>query len=169
MSDVYTPPKSDLQDKYGSLRGQISVGVLEQLRRSKSWVRLISVVGIIFSALSLIPGVGMILASTSDNAQMAMAMTGSAMPSGVFIGLGIFYLVVSVLALTAFIKLFSYASAINKAVNAADAAEVESALKKLAGFWKYAGILTLLWIIIMVFFFVAMVGMATMFSQGFRI
>lgn len=159
MTDAYNPPKAELQDRYGSLRGQVSVGILEQLRRSRPWVRLISVVGIISSLFTLAPGVVMLLGGTMMYSQMGDL--GAGLPSSVILGIGMLYILMGIITLIAFIKLFGYASSITRAANAADAAEVETALRKLAGFWKYAGILLLITIVL------SLVGMATAIAIPF--
>ncbi len=150
MTDAYNPPKAELQDRYGSLRGQVSVGILEQLRRSKPWVRLFSIVGIISSLLPILAGVVMVMGGLIGGSN-AMA---AGLPGNLMLGMGLAYIFFGLLSMIAFVKLFSYASAITKATNAADAAEVETALRKLSSFWKYAGILLLITMVI------SLVGMA---------
>ncbi len=147
MTDAYNPPKAELQDRYGSLRGQISIGILEQLRRSRPWIRLISVAGIISSLFTLVPGVVMVFGMAIGMGEMAAAF-GAGFPSSLMLGMGLMYIFMGILTLIAFIKLFGYASSITRAVNAADAAEVETALGKLTSFWKYAGILLLITIVL---------------------
>ena len=166
MSDnAYTPPSSTVADRYGSISGAVSPGILEQLRRTRPWVLLVAIVFLIFALLMILIGVGMMAGSATfmgTNPEL-QAAGGAAMLKGMGIGYILmsllFYLLPSVL-------LFRYAGAISKAVSTADATEAEIAISRQASFWKFVGIMVLIGVVLTVIGIIAAIAIPAMTMGG---
>lgn len=136
--------------------GDVSQEVVELLRKTKPWVRFLSVLGFI----------GLVLAILAGLASLVMAATaGSLAGPQVIPVLGIF--VMSLLQFPALLFLSRYASRIKNLVNSGHPQDLEDAIAAQKSFWKYVGILT---IVIIILYIVVLVGAlvfagATMFRR----
>ena len=163
-NNAYTPPRSNVADRYGSVSGAVSTGILEQLRRSRIWVLIIAIALLIAALFTMIAGAAMIGGSSFMTASPEMQAMGN---PGMLKGLGIVYFLMSVLFyLIPSILLFRFAGGISKAVNSADAFETEEALRKQAGFWKYVGVFTLILLVISVIGIVAAIAVPALMMGG---
>jgi hypothetical protein len=119
--------------------------MVEHLRATKPWVRLISVVMFIFAGLMFLGGLAIFLIPSSG-----------LQSAGLFGPLvGIFYLIFGGLYVIPAYFLHQYASSIQDfLLNGSDSA-MESALGSQKSFWRFTGILTLIIICVyaLVFFF----------------
>ena len=150
VNDAFATPKSDVS---GSTIGNnnsgnaITTGIVDQLKRTRPWVLLISIVGFIFTALMAIGTVGIFFGGGA-------AMMGPGMPpefggGGLIIGMGIMYLIMTILYFVISLLLLKYAGAIKRFVASGTSQDMEHALKHQASFWKLVGILTLVTIVVM--------------------
>ncbi|MEB8430914.1 DUF5362 family protein [Cocleimonas sp. KMM 6892] len=164
VNDAFATPKSDVA---GTTIGNnnsgnaITTGIVDQLKRTRPWVLLISIVGFIFTALMAIGTVGIFFGGG------AAMMGGPGMPSGIgggglIIGMGVMYLIMTILYFVISLFLLKYAGAIKRFVASGTAQDMEAALKHQASFWKLIGILTLLTIVIMIVMMVVGIGGALM-------
>ena len=165
MSDnAYTPPSATVADRFGSISGAITPGILEQLRRSRIWVLIIAIAMLVAALFTTLIGVAMLAGSSFMMASPEMQAIGS---TGMVQGMGVFYILMSVIFyLIPSILLFRYAGAISKAVNNASAEEVEIALSRQAGFWKYVGIFTLIMIIITIIGIITAIAVPAIMMGG---
>ena len=166
MSDnAYTPPTSTVADRYGSMSGAITPGILEQLRRTRPWVLLVAVVFLILALLMILIGAAMLAGGSAImGASPEIQAIGG---TGMIQGMGVVYILMSLLFyLLPSILLFRYAGAISKAVNSADATEAEIAISRQASFWKFVGILVLIGIVLFVVGFVAAIMLPAIMSGG---
>lgn len=163
VNEAFATPKSDVS---GSTIGNnnssnvITTGIVDQLKRTRPWVFLISVVGFIFTALMATGTVGIFFGGGA-------AMMGSGMPpgiggSGLIMGMGAMYLVMTILYFVISLYLLKYAGAIKKFIASGTSEDMEHALKHQASFWKLVGILTLVTIVLMIVMMVIGIGGALM-------
>lgn len=122
-----------------------------------------AIIGFIGAALMAIMAVPMLMGSAmmgnleglegTDADQLGM-MAGA----GVMIGLGVVYLVSAAIYFMASLYLLRYAGSIKRAVASLGVADLEAALDQQASFWKLVGIMTLIFIVLMLVLFVGGVG-----------
>lgn len=123
-------------------RDLLTPGMLEALIKTKPWVRFLSIVGFVgtglMGVLALgVLGVGVFQATKETQAGL------------VLIGMGLLYLALAVLYVFPSLYLARYAKSIGQAVDARSKAHaVEQALRHQKSFWKFAGILTLVGILV---------------------
>lgn len=154
--NVYDTPRSPLEG--GGRAGQVSSGVIEHLRGTGGWVRFMSILFFLGTALMAIFGAVIAAIGIFGGGGEAFAEMGGAM-GGVVMG-GV-YLVSAVLYLFPGIYLFKYASAIKRCVTSATSDDVELAIAQQRYFWRFVGVLTL------VFMVLAVGGVAVAMVVGF--
>ena len=141
-----------------SSNGPITPLMIDHLRATKPWVRLISVVMFIFVGLTFLGGIFMIFGSAA-----AGGMRGAGAVSPI---VGIFYFIFGGLYLIPAYFLHQYASSINDLLRGGGDVAMETALGSQKSFWKFSGILTLIVICLyaLIFFFVIF-GAMSAFSR----
>ena len=107
--------------------------MIQYLRETKPWVRLLSVLGFIFSGLMVLGG-------------LVVMVAGAAAGEAIGAGIGVVYLVLAGLYLLPLIHLHRYANAIGQAVLGGGATAVEDALLRQRSFWRTVGIMSLVMI-----------------------
>jgi len=109
------------------------------LRATRPWTRLLSILGFIFVAVSILSGLALFF---GRRFLPAAAETPPLLLTGIInIAASIFYLIPS-------IWLFKYSSAISRFLGGGGAIELGNALTYQKSFWKFVGIITLIVIII---------------------
>jgi hypothetical protein len=108
--------------------------VLSTLRQTQPWVRFLSVVGFVASALMVFGGVGLFIFAASMHQG---ANPGLFVVSLVYIPIGLLYFIPSLF-------LFRYASRINALWTNGTVRHLEDALQAQKSFWKFVGILVLI-------------------------
>jgi hypothetical protein len=115
--------------------------MVNSLRATRPWTRLISILGFIGVAFSILAGIAMIIGRNffpiSDKA-----------PPLAF--LGIIYMLTSVFYLVPSIWLSKYSSAISSFLKGSDAIQLAKAIAYQKSFWKFVGITVLVFIVIAV-------------------
>jgi hypothetical protein len=115
--------------------------IVKSLRATRPWTRLLSILGFIGVAFSILAGIAMLVGRNffpvSDNA-----------PPLVF--LGIIYMLTSVFYLVPSIWLSKYSSAISSFLQESDAIQLAKAIAYQKSFWKFVGITALVLIIMVV-------------------
>jgi len=114
---------------------EISSTVVNLLRQTKPWVRLLAALGFIGIAF-------MLLASVSMLALWSFARSG--LPAGFGIVMMVGYILMAGVQLPAAIFLNRYASHIGALVNSNAPGDLEAAMSAQKSFWRYVGILTLI-------------------------
>ena len=158
MSSQYDPPLSHVADVNPTNDEGITSSMVEALRRTKPWVLLIGIVLLISAAFMIFGTFGIFAAST-----MSLGTEGPG--TATMIGIGVMYAVMSAMYLMLGIYLFKFSSAIGRLVDLASVVNMEAALDSQRKFWKLAGILTAIAVVLMVVAFFAamlvpMLGMA---------
>ena len=121
--------------------------LLAPLVDTKLWVRICSIMGFISTGLIVFVALGMMVgfsALSSMSQEPGMEMMGA----GFGIGMGIFYLLFALLMFFPSLFLHRYANAIGRANLSRSAADVAVALAHQKSFWKFVGILTLIYMTI---------------------
>ena len=135
--DVPEPPKTPGTgvDKNRAVLNYI----MNSLRATKPWTRLISVLGFIGTGLTVLVGLGIILGRNF------LPVSPKAPP---LLFLGIFYILTSVLYLIPSIWLSKYSSAIASFLKRGDSVQLGKAIAYQKSFWKFVGILVLISIVL---------------------
>lgn len=148
MNNQYEPPHSDVENARVANAAGISNVMIDAMRGTKPWVLLIGIVLIISSVFMVIATVGMIIATT-----IGMGVNGP--ETAPLIGVAVMYGVFSVIYIMMGVYLFKYSSAIGRLIHSGSTANMEDALHSQRKFWKMAGIITVIMLILMVLGFVA--------------
>ena len=137
--DVQEPPEipSPGVDKNRAVLNYI----MKSLRATKPWTRLLSILGFIFTGLTVLVGLGIILGRDF------LPVSPKAPP---LVFLGIFYILTSVLYLVPSIWLSRYSSAIASFLKGGDSVQLGNAIAYQKSFWKFVGILVLVSLVFMI-------------------
>ncbi len=162
MQNHYAPPRAAVADVSKAGSG-ITDTMLVQLRATRPWVLLVAVVLIIFAVFMLLGTAGIILAG------VAMSMGGEAAgaPMAIFLVIGAIYGVGAITYMLMGIYLAKYSSAISTAVTTGHAQDMTQALEQQRKFWKVAGIVTLIMLLITVVWMGVLIAMPEMMA-GFN-
>jgi hypothetical protein len=121
--------------------------VLDLLRQTRPWVRLMSIVGFVVSALMIIGG--------GAAASFAMLGRGDSSTYAMSAGVLCVYVFMGALYLVPSLFLFRYASRITELLTNPQSLNLEAALEAQKSFWKFVGILTA---IVLVIYLIIIVG-----------
>lgn len=120
---------------------QVAEGVINQLARTKPWVRFFSVLTFLGAGLMVVVSLVMLLAGAAraQKASTRPDLLGISSETILF-GMAVFYLILGVFYVYPGIKLWKYASRIAALVYTRHEIDLESALNEQRAFWKFAGI-----------------------------
>lgn len=142
----YSAPGSNLDFKGGNVED-----LLQPLLATRFWVRLCSVVGFVFTAimvlvtLAMLVGFGAISRSLSADAGLG---------GGFGFVLAVIYLIFALFFFFPSLFLHKYASAITRADSSRSEQEIAVALRHQKSFWKFVGIVTLVYLILLTITFI---------------
>ena len=142
MNNQYAPPQSDVVGGNRSNAAGITNTMLEAMRGTKPWVLLIGIVLFISAAFMLLGTVGIFGASAIGMAQMGPQ-------AGVMLGVGAMYAVMGIIYIMMGIYLIKYSSAIGRLLQSASVDDMEEALHSQRKFWKMAGVITAVMLVVM--------------------
>jgi competence protein ComGC len=125
-------------------RDLLTWGMIEALRGTKPWVRFLSILGFIVAGFMVVMALGM--------GGFGLYTTSRSGAEGlILVGLAFFYLLMGILYIFPSRFLFRYASAIDEALHVkAKSGAVERALRHQRSFWKFAGIMALVTLLLYV-------------------
>jgi hypothetical protein len=129
--------------------GAVSEQSVEMLRQTRPWVMLMGVLCFIGSAFMLLGGFAMLAMGA-----FASATTKSAAP----MALGVVYIPLAGLYIYPGLKLTKYAGAIGRLLQTRASPDLDAALEQQKSFWKFAGITTIVMIILYIVFFIGMMA-----------
>lgn len=155
----FSPPRAALYEAQGggAPGDGVSAEVVELLSQTKPWARLLGVLGFV--------GIGfMLLASVAMLAMGSFARGG--MPAGLGVGMMLAYLVMGGLQFPAALFLNRYASRIGDLVANPSQGDLQAALAAQKAFWRYVGILTLLFVCLYLAGIAIAIVVATVFRAG---
>ncbi len=152
----YAPPPAMAPPAPG---GAVSEQSVEMLRQTRPWVMLMGVLCFIGSAFMLLGGLGMLAMGA-----LATATTKSAAP----MALGVVYIPLAGLYVYPGLKLTKYAGAIGRLLQSRGPADLDAALLEQKSFWKFAGITTVVMIVLYIVLIIGMmaVGVGTAMMLG---
>jgi uncharacterized membrane protein (DUF485 family) len=120
----------------------VSEQSVEMLRQTRPWVMLMGVLCFIGSAFMLLGGFAMLAMGA-----LASATAKSAAPMAV----GVIYIPLAGLYVYPGLKLTKYAGAIGRLLQSRASADLDAALEQQKSFWKFAGITTVVMIVLYIF------------------
>ncbi len=142
MTNQYAAPAANL-DQQPSEGSGITSTMLEALRKSKGWVMLIGIllfVGAVFSVL------GALMMKFAGG----MIGASNAVPRGMMGGMGALYLVIAVIYGALGFYLVKYSRAISRLLADGTSKSMESALQHQQKFWRLAGVIALVFLVMFV-------------------
>jgi len=151
MNSQYDPPQSHVADVSPASAEGITTFMVEAMRRTKPWVLLIGIVLIISAAFMILATFGIFAAST-------MSLGDEGPGAGAMLGIGGMYAIMSIMYLMLGIYLFKFSSAIGRLVLISSVVNMEDTLDSQRKFWKLAGILTAVMLVVMVLGFAAAIA-----------
>jgi hypothetical protein len=154
MTNPYTAPSANA-DSFPSGSGTITEVMMEALRRTKGWVRLVGVMLFIGAVFCLIAALGMVAGS-------GMGAAAKGMPAGMLTGMAAMYVVIAFIYFFLGLYLVKYASAIGRLLSDGLAESMEEALQHQQKFWRLAGFLTLITVVLGVIGMVAAIAIPLM-------
>jgi hypothetical protein len=128
----YSTPQSNL-----NIDGTDLDELLEPLRATRPWARLCSIVGFVMAAFQVVGGIVGLIGGLAGGA------------AGAGVSLGVFYLLFAFLTFFPSLFLFKYASSIRSAERSMEIEDVRLALMSQKSFWRFMGILTLVYLVIL--------------------
>lgn len=144
MSEYYAPPGAAVRDT--AIGGEaITQEMIEALRGTKGWVMLIAILMFIGAAFLVLGGLGIAFGGWMTSRAQPVGV-----PAGLFLGMTVFYLIGALVYIFLGVYLVRYAGAIGRLVQSGAASEMETALEQQRKFWKLAGILALISIVLAV-------------------
>ena len=157
-SPAQTAPYGSSEPYRAGDRAEVSETSVEMLRQTKPWVMLLSVLSFLGSGFMLLGGLSMV-------AMGAIAPAGaSPIPMA---ALGAAYIPFAFLYVYPALKLWGFSSAIGRLVASRSSIDLDAALAQQKSFWKFAGITTIVMIVLYVVMIVGfmIVGMAAVGSR----
>ena len=133
--------------------------IMNSLRATKPWTRLLSILGFIGTGLTILMGLGVMVGGR-------FIPIPPEAPPLILIYVGIFYILVSVLYLIPSIWLSRYSSAIDSFLKRGDSVQLGNAIAYQKSFWKFVGILALVFIVLTVLGVIAAILVPTLLSLG---
>lgn len=164
--DPYSSPAADFTSVGRPSEAGITQGVIQQLARTKPWVRFISVMVFIGAAFMVLAALGMMLVSGLAGGS---SKANPFFAGGFGLGFGFFYLVLAFVYIYPGMKLWKYANRIGDLVLSGNATDLESALNEQRSFWKFLGVTTLVIMSLYVLIIVGVLlmgGFAAMAAKG---
>jgi hypothetical protein len=160
----YAPPASRLDGPAvvasgGS--GGISPLILEHLRLTRPWVKLVAILGFIGSAFLLIAALVMMVFGSAIGLmgpQSADNPLSAAFGAGFGVGIGLVYILLAFLYIAPSLYLLRYARAIQALLANPQVPTLEEALGHQKSFWRFVGICTAVILILYAIFFVFAIG-----------
>lgn len=133
----YSAPSSNVMSASGGSSGAVPPDVIAELKGTKPWVRLISVMMWIGCVVMIL----FVVSTLLFGASVAGKMGGGAAGAGYLIGMAIGYTMGIILIIYPTLKLSKYASNIARLVESQSFADLTAALAEQRRFWKFYGIL----------------------------
>ena len=140
ITEYYQSSEPDLKNEFGTIRGQVSYGILDNLRLSRLWAVIFACLMVLVSALALTRfwlahlGIDTLSLPTTNFSQQIVTTV-------VYLGSLIFS-----------VYFWSIATSFKRVALSADASEVENLILRLRTFWIFASlfllVVLLLWLVL---------------------
>lgn len=142
MQNQYAPLGAAVAD-VDRAAGSVSQDMIEAMRGTKPWVLMIGIILFVFAALTII-------ATVAIFAGGAFALAASGMEGAPMVAIAAFYGAFALVYFFLGLYLIKYNAAIGRLVTGGQASDMEDALIAQRKFWRLAGIITLLFIVLFV-------------------
>lgn len=163
MSNRYAPPSAAV-DHAGIGGGAITAEMIDALRGTKGWVLLIGILLFIAGAITVIAALGI-----GFSGWMAGRSLPNGPPASLFLGMGVAYLIIAFIDILLGLYLVRYSSAIGRLLQNGDVGEMEVALHAQRKFWKLAGVLALIMIVVFILGIVAAIALPAYTAYNARL
>ncbi len=150
----YAAPTATAQ---GTALGVVPVPVIAELTGTKPWVRLISILMWIMCALFLLSIVVNLIIGVVSASAMAEKGKGG-LGFGMLVSMMVFFGITAMLIVYPTLKLSNYASSISRLAESKSFTDLTTALAEQRRFWKFYGIITLIYLTFAVLFLLLMVA-----------
>jgi hypothetical protein len=157
----YASPTATIQ---GTPTGTVPLPVIAELTGTRPWVRLISILMWIACALFLLSIVGNLIIGLVTASAMA-GKGGGGIGFGLLLGMMLFFGITAVLIIYPTLKLSKYASSISRLAETRSFSDLTLALTEQRRFWKFYGIITLIYLIFAALFFLLVIAGAGLGSM----
>lgn len=165
-SNPYNTPSANL---FGSTQGTSSEGVpqeaIVQLQRTKPWLRLIGVVMWIMVGFMLLGALGIVVAAAIGAGELMKSDMGALGGIG-FIGVAVMYGVMALIYIYPTVKLWKYGTFIGRLSTSRNPEDLIAALNQQRAFWKFAGIMLILMIVLYIVIFIGAVVFGAAAASG---
>ncbi len=160
MANHYAPPQANVDDVAPA--GQMITGeMIDALRGTKGWVLLIGILTLIGAGFMVLGGIGMLFGSAFIGAAGA-----GAPPAAVFVGMGALYIMMAVLYIFPGLFLVKYSAAIGRLLSSGQSSDMEDALQQQRKFWKFAGVVFIVMMVLFVLGMIAAIAFPAMMMAG---
>ncbi|MDI1312660.1 DUF5362 family protein [Prosthecobacter sp.] len=150
----YAAPSAKTQS--GAI-GAVPLPIIAELTGTKPWVRLISILMWLVCALFLLSIVGNLIIGVVTASAMADKGNGG-MGFGMLVFMMVFFGITAMLIVYPTLKLSKYASCISRLAESQSFTDLTAALAEQRRFWKFYGIITLIYLIFAALFLLLMVA-----------
>jgi small-conductance mechanosensitive channel len=159
----YAAPSANLggKDTLSEPSGAVTMGVVNQLARTKGWTRLSGVLLIIVATLLFIV---VAFAAFAFKAAQSQLFARNLPTFVLFMGV-VIYGMAGVLYLIAGLKLNGFSSAIQRLLYSGKESDLDDALDRQRSFWVYCGILAIIVLVLTALAVLAALGSPTAFRQ----
>jgi hypothetical protein len=141
--DPYTAPAASLEGYGHAGSNEVVAVVIDQLARTKVWVRLISILIYIGAAFLVLAGIFM---GIGGGAAMMASREGANFGVGFGIGMMLVYVLIALVYIYPAMKLWAYATRIAALVRDRNTLSLEQALNEQRKFWKFCGVVAILFL-----------------------
>jgi len=163
-SNPYSTPSANL---YGAASGAggdaVSPSTIAQLTGTKPWVRFLSVLTWIGAIIMVLAALFMLVAGSSGVAQMG---ENSAYGAGVMAGMALYYGVMAFVIIYPAMKMWKYANSIGRLAASHSVADLDAALAEQRRYWKFSGILVIIFMCLAVVGLIAGVALGLTAMKG---
>ena len=148
IDNPYQTPQSDIfsGNTYAKNDGGVSAGVINELYKTKGWVRFLSVLGFIGSGFYFLAIILYFIGAGVMASKMADELGPIGVAGGLFVG--IFYIIIGIIFTYPTVRMWKYASRINFLIYSERVEDLEDALAQQRSIWRFNGILALIGLIL---------------------
>jgi hypothetical protein len=137
---------------FDSFESQLNMDAKGFLSTAAGWAMFLSIIGFLMCALSLLGSLGMIVgAAAMGDSNPAFAM----MP-----GMGIVFLISTIVLFIPVLFLFKFSVTMKRAIESSDIEKLTLGFRNLKNYFVWAGILTIIWILSYVYLMVSVLSNA---------
>ena len=162
-NNPYSSPQSNLFSGSAATSAEtVTQGVMLQLKKTRPWVRFMSVLMFVGAGLMLLVGLFVGLAGGVGAFSKANPEMSTAFRAGFGVGMAVVYGLLAALYIFPALKLWKYADRIRDLCNSMHTLDLEKALNEQRSFWKFVGVMAL----VMICIYVVAIGVGVAIGIG---